>query len=149
VFYAGVAAFMIVAAYCAGLNFQRYFDGIPDKPNTIFSFGPELTEAASLMDRQPPGTRVYFASDRWSINYETVRFLALDIEGEDRASQFSQRKDWQLERDQDALIVLIGSFARQADDIAALYPDATRITGPTINRRPAFVALAVPALAKP
>ena len=36
----------------------------------------------------PPGTIVYFYSDRWAFNYETTRFIAPNAEGIDRSVKF-------------------------------------------------------------
>jgi 4-amino-4-deoxy-L-arabinose transferase-like glycosyltransferase len=140
-----VAVIVAVASYYAGLNVKRYFVDFADAPAGRATFSAELTEAAQLMSKQPPDTYVYFASERWSVNYETVRFLAGDVEGEDRISNFAKEPGWRLDRQRPSLILLLNSFKKMAEEVGNLYPEAERRDGPLIDGNISYVAFFVPA----
>ncbi|HYM15967.1 MAG TPA: glycosyltransferase family 39 protein [Dehalococcoidia bacterium] len=145
------AALCVPLALFAATNIDRYFRQTPDSQVMLFTYAPELTDAALLIDAQPRDVHVYFASGRWSAGYETVQYLvpnrALgDGTLEDRSKEFSKITGYGgLDRTHPALIVLMNNYMQDADKVAAEYPEAKKLVGATVNRLPAFIAFSIPA----
>ena len=53
-------------------------------------FAEPIAAASEYIEQQPNRPYVYFFSGRWSYNYETRRYLAPDVAGEDRSTQFGR-----------------------------------------------------------
>ncbi|MEX2227818.1 MAG: glycosyltransferase family 39 protein [Dehalococcoidia bacterium] len=142
----------LLAGYGA-INVERYFDAPRDQPVSRFVYSPELTHAANFIKDEPDDAKIYFASERWSINYETVQYLVPDKSSadgdlEDRSEQFARegtRAGFEdLDRSRTAVIVLVGSYREQANALAARYPEAEVLDGPLADGQPSFVALRLP-----
>lgn len=140
---------VLVLAWYGWVNLDKYFDEINDSDIMQATFGPELLLVTRLIDDAPDETHVYFASERWSANYETPRYLLPDwgiAKGnvEDRSKEFAPRGAPQgfdvLDRSRPSLIILMGGYMQQADAIASRYPDAERVTGQRVGRFPAYEA---------
>ena len=146
------ALVLLLGGY-AGANLSRYFDAPRDTDIMRFVYSPELTHAANFINDEPSGTMIYFAADRWSANYETIRYLAPnrsteDGTLEDRSREFA-KEDVQpgfegLDRTRPATIVLMAAYRSQGDALAARYPEATLLNGPLVDGNPSFVALRIP-----
>jgi hypothetical protein len=144
---------LLLAGYGA-INVERYFDDPRGEQVTRFVFAPELTHAANFIKDEPADTKIYFASERWSINYETVQYLVPDKsmaagDMEDRSEQFvlegTPAGFANLDRSRPAVIVLVGSYLAQGDALADQYPDAEVLDGPLLDDgEPSFVALRLP-----
>lgn len=144
---------LLLAGYAA-INVERYFDDPRGEQVTAFVFSPELTHASNFMDDQPADTKIYFAADRWSVNYETVQYLVPDKsvatgELEDRSEQFAREGTppgfENLDRSRPVVIMLVGGYRDQADALATRYPEAEVLDGPALDDgRPSFVALRLP-----
>jgi hypothetical protein len=145
------ALVLLLGGY-AGTNLVRYFDEPRDQEVVKFVYSPELTHAANFMRQEGAGTKIYYAADRWSVNYETLRYLdpehSVD-EGnaEDRSREFAKEGVTPgfegLDRTRPATIVLMSAYRANADTLAARYPEATMLNGPTIDGKPAFIALRI------
>jgi hypothetical protein len=89
---------------------------------------------------------VYFFSDRWSVNYETSRYLLREIPAKvDSSKGFAKPGNEgipTLDADSNAIIALVGvRYVTQEDaNVARMYPDASRYEGPKIAGNPSFVA---------
>ena len=116
--YTGIAVVIAVVAY---LNLNTYFGEFRDAPIARFTFGQELTEASEYMASLPGEPYVYFYSERWGFNYETRRYLAANVEGEDRSGRFGT---FSLERDRGGAVayVFLAPYLEQADEVAERYP---------------------------
>jgi 4-amino-4-deoxy-L-arabinose transferase-like glycosyltransferase len=146
------ALVLLLAGY-AGANLSRYFDDPRDTDIMRFVYSPELTHAANFMREEGAGTRIYYAADRWSVNYETLRYLdpehSID-EGnaEDRSREFVKEDVApgfeNLDRSGPATIVLMSAYRANADMLAARYPEAQMLNGPTVDGKPSFIALRLP-----
>jgi hypothetical protein len=84
-------------------------------------------------------------SDRWSINYETSRYLLRDHPNKvDRTPEFAKEGEGgipDLDPNSGAIIVLTGSFIQSEDaNVQQKYPDAVRYEGPPVSGRPSVVA---------
>jgi hypothetical protein len=145
---ATLAAFVLILLAYGAYNTQKYFDDQRDTVNMIFTYGPELTLMSEWVADQPKDTPIYFFGDRWSINYETPRYLLREHpHKEDRSENFAQPENVgipELDRSEDALIVLMGRHIEDEDtNVAAAYPDAVRYQGPDVSGRVSFVAYLV------
>ena len=77
-----------VLAVVAGRTVYDYFALTDESFEMRFVYPYQVDAASQYIDGLPPGTYVYFFSDRWSFDYETRRFLAPDATGEDRSREF-------------------------------------------------------------
>ncbi len=134
----------------AGLNVDRYFLQTPDSQVMLFTYAPELTNAALFIDDQPADVHVYFAANRWSAGYETTAYLIPgrklgDGTLEDRSKGFGKTVGYDnIDRAHTSLIVLLNNYMNDADKVAAEYPDATKLVGATVNKQPSFIAFSIP-----
>jgi hypothetical protein len=120
-----------VPAYAAARTTHDYFGPVQDTFTMRIVYPYELDAAARWMDDLPEDTRVYFYSDRWSLTYETVRFLAPDVQGENRSFEF--RSDLMLEEDaplqfsiegeRPVAFVMLGAYLPVASDVERIHPD--------------------------
>lgn len=146
-----VAAFGVPLALFALINVDRYFRQTPDSQVMLFTYAPDLTNAALLINHQPRDVHVYFVAARWSAAYETPAYLIPDRklgDGtlEDRSKEFGKTVGYDnIDRDHPSLIVLLNNYIQDADKVAAEYPEATKLVGATVNKQPSFVAFSIPA----
>jgi 4-amino-4-deoxy-L-arabinose transferase-like glycosyltransferase/DNA-binding beta-propeller fold protein YncE len=130
----------IIFGFVAYQNLHAYFDVFANSFGDKWVFAQESTESALYMAALPKGTRVYFYSARWSWQYETPKFLAPSVEGEDRSQEFSSAHvtDTSLTV-RPAAFVLIGGYRGLLDELQARYPGGrTTYGGPQSD--PTFVA---------
>jgi len=145
-----VAAAGVPLLIYATMNVDRYFRQTPDTPVMLFTYAPELTNAAMLIRDQPADVHVYVVSERWSANYETVQYLVPDRhigDGlfEDRSKQFGKVTGYDdIDRTRPSLIVLLNNYVNDADTVAAKYPEATKLVGEPVNKNPSFIAFLIP-----
>jgi hypothetical protein len=102
-------------------SFDYYFRDFPDSGIARFTFAVEIAEASNYMRELPKGTYVYFYSARWAFDYETRRYLAPDVEGEDKSREFGM---FDLERDRSSAVVyvLLPPYTDYASQLQDLYP---------------------------
>ena len=81
------------------------------------------------MAELPHGDVVYFYSDRWSFDYETVRYLTSDRPSEDRSRRFGQTTGLEPDRTRDIAYVFMDPYRGLIDEVAALYPGGDRFDG--------------------
>lgn len=111
---------------------------------TAWVFAEEITDASRWLADRPPGDRIYFASDRWTINYETRRFLAPAIDGEDRSAEFgvaSFTVDPALGR---PVFVLLGRYLDRLPELQRRYPDGTTVVGRSDSGAITYLAYVLP-----
>ena len=103
-------------------NTATYFNEYTGSDDHDWIFGHRLVEAASQLKELDGQPYVYFYSPRWSIRYETVRYLFPEVRGEDRSREFG---DFSVERDQgrgDVLYLAMPSYADVLTQAQELYP---------------------------
>ncbi|MBV9356216.1 MAG: hypothetical protein JO023_11900 [Chloroflexi bacterium] len=136
----GALAVVVVLGY---QGVSDYFTRFPGTPGDRWVYVTTLTNAARYMATLPPDSYVYFAADRWSIHYETIRYLAPDLRGEDRLSPFGSRDLTVDPANGAAVFVLMDQYRNRLDDLEGAYPGGTVTTvGPTGD--PDFIAYSVP-----
>ncbi|HWQ28699.1 MAG TPA: hypothetical protein VNN12_06720, partial [Dehalococcoidia bacterium] len=114
-------------AVLAAIGYQSlsyYFRDFPDSDIARFTFAVEIAEASKYMQDLPEDTYVYFYSARWSFNYETRRYLAPNLEGEDRSKEFGTF-GLQRERSSAVAFVLLPPYTEYASQLVRLYPGGT------------------------
>lgn len=113
-----VAGVVVLIGYQA---FTYYFSDFPDTSLARFTFAVEIAKASEYMEQLPEGTYVYFYSARWSFDYETRRYLASEVEGEDRSTEFGTF-DLQRSRESSVAYVLLSPYEQYAPQLMRMYP---------------------------
>ena len=135
----GLASAAIVALL-AWSGTVGYFTRFASAPEERWTFATEMTDAARYLGTLAPGSRVYFASGRWSGDYETRRFLAPQIVVEDRSREYGKRTDLTIDPGSGpATFVLLGEYMPRLDELQARYPDGIVLVGGPPDA-PSFVA---------
>lgn len=128
-------------------NLDNYFGRFPTSDARRFVFAQEMFEASRFLRDLPADRRVYFFSERWSLDYETRQYLAPNVKGEDRSTEFGRppvrgRLDVDLASGP-PVFVFLGRYRAQVDQVRALYPGGSlAVVGPT--DAPSFVAYSAP-----
>ncbi len=140
---ARLLARLTLAILLGGLAYQGvtdYFTRFVGSSADRGVFATEITHAALYLRTLPPGTHVYFFSTHWSVNYETMRFLAPNIVGEDRSKEFGAAHvglpDDPLPRP--SVLVFMGPYGALLADARSRYPG-----GQTIDASPDYLAYTV------
>lgn len=111
---------VVILSIASIQNLFIYFLDFPKQESTQFVFTYELTELTKLINKTnaTQGTLAFF-SDRWSCEYETVRFLLPNIQCEDYSDRFGtlEIKDTYLE---DTTIVLHGKYLNYQSNFDSL-----------------------------
>src|SRR5207249_3747776 len=87
-------------------------------------YSQQITSASLYMETLPPDAYVYFYSERNPFSLETRQFLAPDVEGEDRSSEFSGGGGSidGINRSRRAVFVLLGAYLPLLSEIESRYP---------------------------
>ncbi|MCH7698108.1 MAG: glycosyltransferase family 39 protein [Chloroflexi bacterium] len=112
------AAAAVVSVGFTNLNF--YFGGYATSPDTKVNY--EVVQAANFLADLPEDQYVYFYSTRWPFDYEVRRYLAPDIEGEDRSGNWGSEFDLVPRHDRDIVYVFLGRQLGSSVDVERLYP---------------------------
>lgn len=128
-------------------NLDNYFGRFPSSDARRFVFAQEMFEASRFMRVLPADRRVYFYSERWSLDYETRQYLAPDVKGEDRSTEFGRppvRGSLEVDPTRGApVFVFLGRYRALLDQARARYPGGSvTVVGPT--DAPSFVAYGAP-----
>jgi hypothetical protein len=141
--------FVLVLAWYSYTNIDKYWSQ-RDTGAIGFTFAPELAIAARWASDQPDDVPIYFFAQRWSVNYESSKYL---LDGHTALTDGSKEfvKEGQtpglptVDRSQDAVIILLQGYIAMHDlTVSQQYPDATRYEGPIRGTTPSFVAYVVP-----
>lgn len=118
----GVAIAVIVLA---GSSWRGYFGTFEANSDHQWTFLSELSEPIALMDEYSDEAFINFYSPRHPIGYESVTFLAPDIEGTDRSDQFSDQPGFELTPGVEGsqLFVMVANYAAGVDFLALQYPE--------------------------
>ena len=129
--YLSYVAIAGVVGLIAVLNLSFYFREFPDTPVARSTFSPELAEASGFMSELPEDQLIYFYSDRWRFDYETVRYLTSDRPGEDRSRRFGRTAGLEPDRTRDIAYVFMDPYRGLIDEVEALYPGGDRLDAGT------------------
>lgn len=110
----------------AVVNVRYYFSTWPKLDSTRWVFVYDLVGASEYLNSlKSDRPYVYFYSARWSYNYETRRFLARDIPGEDRSREFGR---FSLERGPqrpNVVYLFMPPYLEQVGQVRQMYPGGT------------------------
>lgn len=142
----GLAGVAVVVLLAWG-DTADYFTRFAHAPEARWTFAVEMTDAARYLGTLPPESRVYFASARWSGNYETRRFLAPQVVVEDRSREYGRRTDLTVDPGSGPVVfILRGEYMARLDELQARYPGGALLVGGAPDA-PSFVAYRVEASA--
>ncbi len=136
----------VTLAAHAALSWHAYFVTFALAPAQAWVFCDELTTALAYMRALPRDRPIYFYSGRWSITYDTRKFLAPDLNARDGSLEFADSRQllWPPPTENHAVWVLLDSYKARAPELRALFPDAKMLTGAPSRAQvgePAFVVL--------
>ena len=137
----------ILLATHAALSWRAYFVTFGQSPTQAWIFCDELTKSLAYMRSVPPGRPIYFYSSRWSINYDTRKFLAPDLNARDASPEFSKNRQlvWPPPSDNGAVWVFVGFYKELAPELHRLFPGTKFLQGTNSiaaeNNGPAFLVL--------
>jgi 4-amino-4-deoxy-L-arabinose transferase-like glycosyltransferase len=150
---AGRMAVATVLLIIAVVNVRTYFNGAGDSVDAKWVYVEQLAEASKYIETLPDHPYVYFYSSRWSYVYETRRYLAPDLKGENRSDEFGKRMVNGVEEpppvmDYDArvpsVVVLLPAYMDLFDQIEAQYPGGMKHIGRNRQDEVLFIAYTVP-----
>ncbi len=140
---ATVAALGLVIVSTVTVDLRNYFMVHGESETQHWVFAEEFYDASMYLQQLPDDHYVYFMAHRWSIDYEPRRFLAPDINGEDRSDEFGS---FGLDVDEalgPPVFVLVGDYRPVLDALQETYPGGEVVTG-SIDGRPTFIAYHLP-----
>jgi 4-amino-4-deoxy-L-arabinose transferase-like glycosyltransferase len=121
---------------------------MPQAQEAIGMFGKPLADASRYMASLPDGTQVLFRSSRWPAGYESRRFLAPDIQIEDRSREFGTDSMNLAATDGPQVFILMDIYREDINRLERRYPDGeTTLFGPPGD--PSFIAFSIPAATPP
>jgi 4-amino-4-deoxy-L-arabinose transferase-like glycosyltransferase len=130
------SAIVAAVVFPGAIAARQYFGPVQDSVVVRYVYPFELDAAARYMGTLPDGTFIYYYSDRWRMGYETVRFLAPDIEGADRTQQYLESGppplsdlDLSNERDKPVAYVFLGAYMPALETAAREHPGGTIAEG--------------------
>lgn len=115
---AGLALVTGLLVYVGNTNRSYYFDEFHPRATT----NHEITDASLFINSLPGDPYVYFYSIRTGYDYEVRRFLASDVEGEDRSGAWGSEFDLTPDRSRDVVYVFMDRFRDSRDEVAAMFP---------------------------
>jgi hypothetical protein len=142
------ASVALVCALVVWQNLDGYFRVVANSREQAMYYCEEFTDAVKYMKTLPPDSYVYFASERWTINYETKQYLAPEVRGEDRSTQFGSTAfnevgfHYQPDRGR-PIFVFVGEYKARIEEVQRLYPGGDIISGPSPERE-SYVAYVPP-----
>ena len=136
----------LVAILFAGTvyrNVDDYVNVTLASPLTHWVMATDMVEASEYMATLDDDAYVYFYANRWTINYEIRRYLAPDVQGVDRSTQFGEFGFDVDPARGSPVFVFVGSYRQNADIVERLYPGGQYVYGRTLphgNGEPSFIA---------
>jgi hypothetical protein len=121
------AALTWLLVFSGGWNAQTYFRTIMPSEGIRFAYATELRAVTEYLETVEPRPYVYFYSDRWGWDYEARRFMAPQLEGEDRSRVFGEFiLDRDLRKDK-VVFVLMPEYSDSLDELKARYPHGREV----------------------
>ena len=81
---------------------------------------------------------IYFYSSRWSVTYDTRKFLAPDLNARDASAEFSESHQllWPPPANDGAVWVFLDSYQARARELQTLFPNAKWLNGAPSRAQP-------------
>jgi len=147
---ASIAVVCAALALIAGLTVRDYFWTWRKSDWAWRYYASQMTSASIYMRDLPPDTLIYFYSGGATINLETRQFLAPDVHGVDRSSEFSPYHGSidNPDRTRPVAYVLLGKYLSLLPEIEQRFPGGRERIA-TRDGRTEFYAYELPPLAEP
>jgi len=126
-----VAGGVLVAVAAAAVrNVHAYFGPLQHTALMDYVYPYQLDAAVRVVAALPPDSIAYLFSERWGSGFETIKWLAPDLEIVDRSTEF--RKDvpplaplnLAADGERTTAFVLLGRYLYLVDALRTLYPSA-------------------------
>ena len=136
----------VVLAAGAFSSWQAYFVAFAKAPQQAWIFCDELTQALYFMRTLPRERPIYFYSSRWSVTYDTRKFLAPGLNARDASAEFApdRRLLWPPPPENHAVWILMDVYQSRATELTLMFPNARLREGaPSLaaQGKPAFLVL--------
>lgn len=124
-----LAAMVVVAVMggVAGINLGRYFGTYDNAEPARHVYNSDFVAAARYMASLPEGSHVYLYDNRFSVDYEPRLFIAPDIVGTNRSTEF--KGDGQIDggedRSRNLAYIFVGNYVGRLDEVQKRYPGGT------------------------
>ncbi len=129
----------------AALSFHAYFVTFARAPVQAWVFCDDLTNALAYMRALPREKPIYFYSSRWSVTYDTRKFLAPDLNARDASLEFAPDRQllWPPPTEKGAVCILLDSYQARAAELQVLLPDARLLKGAPSRAQPGAASFVV------
>lgn len=134
--WASTSAVLSLIVFPGIIATRQYFGPAQDTAAVRYVYPFELDAAARYMDDLPSGTYIYYYSDRWTFDYETVRFLAPGLRGDDRTWRYLDIgpppfRDLDLTNDHEGPVayVFLGEYMRALELVEDDHPGGKAVEG--------------------
>ena len=129
----------LLAVVSVRQNLDDYFNGTLESSEVRWVNAVEMVAASKYIGDLPPGSYVYFLTDRWPYSHEIRRYFAPGFPGEDRTERFGEdRLPYDLAKGR-PVYILVGSYEERLAELAAEYPGGeVVVNGPDDD--PTFIA---------
>ena len=130
---------VVVAIGATGaIDLYRYFGTYDDHQVARKVLAASMAEASRFIAEQPEDTYVYFSSARATMNHPSRRFIAPDVQGEDRSNEFGTGFRLDVDQPGNILFLFMDAYLDQAPVVELLYPGGQRHTVVDSNGIPVF-----------
>jgi 4-amino-4-deoxy-L-arabinose transferase-like glycosyltransferase len=140
----GFALVPLAIAFVAYTSVQAYFGTWSKSSEFRWVYSQEVSSASEYLESLPGNPYVYFYSERWSFNFETRKYLAPQVRGEDRSKQFGQQQGYDIDRSRDSVLLLLPPYIDDRDLLRTMYPEGSESVGRE-GERVLYFAYKVPA----
>jgi len=138
-----LAGIVVVLALITRVNVDRYFNTFADDPAVSWSFVEDLSRASEYAADLPGEPYIYLYSGRFGFGYETQRYLAANMAGEDRSKEHGQFS-LEADRNTDVVFVFLEPYFDLLPQVQALYPGGVAHQREGSYGKPLFYAYYLP-----
>jgi 4-amino-4-deoxy-L-arabinose transferase-like glycosyltransferase len=148
------AAIVCVLLAVSIINVRTYFLHVGDSVDAKWVYVEQLAAASQYIETLPDKPYVYFYASRWSYDYETRRYLAPDLKGENRSMEFGKRinaagkEEPPQVLDFDArvpsVVLLLPAYLDVLNSVIAAYPGGSVHVGHNRQGEVLYVAYTLP-----
>lgn len=128
-------ALVVLLAGCGARNVWRYFVPLQATEQMRYVFPPEMDQAARFVAGLPADAAVFWYSDRWPADYETLRWWAPSATVIERSPPFGGPIEGEgrpllaADSDRESVFVLLGEYVALRDELLRRHPGATAVDG--------------------
>ena len=118
---------MIVLLLNSIASLKIYFQKFANDDRAKWVYAYQLTQISTFLHSLPKPLYVYFYSNRWSYQYETLRFLAQAIPGKDRSTQFGVYSLINTRPNDKVVYLFLPEYSESFYSIQQLYPNGETV----------------------